>query len=116
MLGFPLAFTIPWVLGALATLPVLYWLLRMTPPPPQRAVLPTLAIMRDLEKKEETPAHTPWWLLLLRLLLAALVILAMAGPLWNPDSESRGGRGPFLLVMDNSWSAAPDWKLRVRRR
>ncbi len=115
MLGLPLAFTIPWVLAALATLPVLYWLLRMTPPPPQRAVLPTLAIMRDLEKKEETPAHTPWWLLLLRLLLAALVILAMAGPLWNPDAENRGGRGPLLVVMDNSWSAAPDWKLRVER-
>jgi hypothetical protein len=115
MLGLPLAFTIPWVLGALATLPVLYWLLRMTPPPPQRAVLPTLAIMRDLEKKEETPAHTPWWLLLLRLLLAALVIVAMAGPLWNPDAESRGGRGPLLVVIDSSWTAAPDWKERVAR-
>jgi hypothetical protein len=115
MLGLPLAFTIPWVLAALVTLPVLYWLLRMTPPPPQRAVLPTLAIMRDLEKKEETPAHTPWWLLLLRLLLAAIVILAMAGPLWNPDAESRGGRGPLLLVIDNSWSAAPDWKQRMER-
>jgi hypothetical protein len=115
MFGLPLAFTIPWVLAALATLPVLYWLLRMTPPPPQRAVLPTLAIMRDLEKKEETPAHTPWWLLLLRLLLSALVILAMAGPLWNPDAESRGGRGPLLLVMDNSWTAAPDWKTRLAR-
>jgi hypothetical protein len=115
MLGLPLAFAIPWVLGALAALPVLYWLLRITPPPPQRAVLPTLAIMRDLEKKEETPAHTPWWLLLLRLLLAALVIFAMAGPLWNPDQESRGGRGTLLVVMDNSWSAAPDWKLRVER-
>jgi hypothetical protein len=115
MFGLPLAFTIPWVLGALATLPVLYWLLRMTPPPPQRAVLPTLAIMRDLEKKEETPAHTPWWLLLLRLLLAAIIILAMAGPLWNPDAESRGGRGPLLVVIDNSWSAAPDWKERIER-
>ncbi len=115
MLGLPLAFTIPWVLGALATLPALYWLLRMTPPPPQRAVLPTLAIMRDLEKKEETPAHTPWWLLLLRLLLATLVILAMAGPLWNPDAERHGGRGPLLVVMDSSWTAAPDWKQRVER-
>jgi Domain of unknown function (DUF4159)/Aerotolerance regulator N-terminal len=115
MLGLPLAFTVPWVLAALATLPVLYWLLRMTPPPPRRAVLPTLAIMRDLEKKEETPAHTPWWLLLLRLLLAAIIIMAMAGPLWNPDAESRSGRGPLLVVVDNSWSAAPDWKQRTER-
>ncbi|MGL4243094.1 MAG: DUF4159 domain-containing protein, partial [Beijerinckiaceae bacterium] len=49
------------------------------------------------------------------LVLAAIVILAMAGPLWNPDAENRGGRGPLLVVMDNSWSAAPDWKLRIER-
>ncbi|MGL4636266.1 MAG: DUF4159 domain-containing protein [Beijerinckiaceae bacterium] len=113
--AFPLAFTIPLVLTALAALPVLYWLLKMTPPPPARAVLPTLAIVRDMERKEETPAHTPWWLLLLRLLLAALVILAMAGPLWNPDPESRTGRGPLLVMIDNSWSAAPQWKLMSER-
>ncbi len=115
MLGLPLAFTIPAVLAALAALPVLYWLLRLTPPPPNRAVLPTLAIVRDLEARQETPAHTPWWLLLLRLLIAALIILAMAGPLWNPDVDARGGRGPLLVVMDNSWSSAPDWQARTER-
>jgi Domain of unknown function (DUF4159)/Aerotolerance regulator N-terminal len=115
VLGLPLAFTIPAVLTALAALPVLYWLLRLTPPPPDRAVLPTLAIVRDMERKEETPAHTPWWLLLLRLLIAALIILAMAGPLWNPDVDARNGRGPLLVVMDSSWSAAPDWQQRVQR-
>ncbi|MGL5139724.1 MAG: BatA domain-containing protein, partial [Beijerinckiaceae bacterium] len=115
MIGLPLAFTVPLVLAALAALPVLYWLLRMTPPPPNRAVLPTLPLVRDLDPREETPARTPWWLLLLRLLLAALVILAMAGPLWNPDPEARVGRGPLLVVIDDSWSAAPDWKLRTER-
>jgi hypothetical protein len=115
MLGLPLAFTIPAVLAALAALPVLYWLLRLTPPPPSRAVLPTLAIMRDLERQEETPAHTPWWLLVLRLVIAALIVLAMAGPLWNPDVDARAGRGPLLVVMDNGWSAAPDWQVRMER-
>ncbi len=115
MLGLPLAFTIPAVLAALAALPVLYWLLRLTPPPPNRAVLPTLAIVRDLEARQETPAHTPWWLLLLRLLIAGLIIMAMAGPLWNPDVDARAGRGPLLVVMDNSWSAAPDWQARTER-
>ncbi len=115
MFGLPLAFTIPVVLTALAALPVLYWLLRLTPPPPNQAVLPTLAIVRDMERKQETPAHTPWWLLLLRLLIAGLIILAMAGPLWNPDVDARAGRGPLLVVMDNSWSAAPDWQGRVER-
>jgi hypothetical protein len=115
MFGIPLAFTVPAVLAALAALPVLYWLLKMTPPPPQRAVLPTLSIVRDMEAHEETPAHTPWWLLLLRLLLAALIVLAMAGPLWNPDRDVPTGRGPLLVVMDNSWSAALDWSQRVDR-
>ncbi|MCA3564083.1 MAG: DUF4159 domain-containing protein [Methylocystis sp.] len=115
MFGLPLAFMIPAMLAALAALPVLYWLLRLTPPPPSTAVLPTLAIVRDMERKDETPAHTPWWLLLLRLLVAALVILAMAGPLWNPDTDARAGRGPLLVVMDNSWSAAPDWQSRAER-
>ena len=115
MLGLPLAFTVPLVLAALAALPVLYWLLKLTPPPPARSVLPTLSLVRDMERKEETPAHTPWWLLLLRLVVAGLVILAMAGPLWNPDIQTQSGRGPLLLVMDNSWSAAADWPARVAR-
>ena len=115
MFGLPLAFTVPSVLAALVGLPILYWLLKMTPPPPQRAVLPTLSIVRDMEAREETPAHTPWWLLLLRLLLAALIVLAMAGPLWNPDRDVPVGSGPLLVVMDNSWSAALDWNQRVDR-
>jgi Domain of unknown function (DUF4159)/Aerotolerance regulator N-terminal len=115
MFGLPLAFTIPTVLAGLVALPVLYWLLRLTPPPPARAMLPTLPIVRDLERREETPAHTPWWLLLLRLLIAALVILAMAGPLWNPDQDNRAGRGPLLVVLDDGWSSAADWKRMTDR-
>jgi hypothetical protein len=115
MLGLPLAFSLPLVLTALAVLPALYWLLRLTPPPPRRVILPTLPIIRDLEREEETPAKTPWWLLLLRLLAAAAIIIAMAGPIWNPDRDAQGGRGPMLLMLDNGWSAAADWKLRLAR-
>jgi hypothetical protein len=111
----PLAFTAPMVLAALVALPALYWLLRLTPPPPRRVPLPTLPLVRDLERKQETPAHTPWWLLLLRLVFAALVILAMAGPLWNPNpGEVRAG-GPLLVVTDNGWAAANDWRERAER-
>jgi Domain of unknown function (DUF4159)/Aerotolerance regulator N-terminal len=115
MLGLPLAFSLPLVLSALVVLPALYWLLRLTPPPPRRVTLPTLPIIRDLDREEETPAQTPWWLLLLRLLAAAAIILAMAGPIWNPDRDAQGGRGPMLLMLDNGWSAALDWKARVAR-
>ena len=113
MFGLPLAFTIPAVLVALAGLPVLYYLLRITPPRPRRVPFPPLRLILDLRPRDETPAHTPWWLLVLRLAIAAAIILAMAGPIFNPlpAGESRGG--PLLLVIDDDWPAAPSWDLRM---
>ncbi len=113
MLGLPLAFTVPFALLALAGLPVLYVLLRVTPPRPQRVHFPPLKLILDLRPRDETPAATPWWLLLLRLVLAAMVILAMAGPIWNPLSVGTAGKGPLLIAIDDSWAAAPAWDRRV---
>ena len=113
MLGLPLAFTIPFALISLAGLPALYYLLRVTPPRPQRVPFPPLKLILDLKPKDETPASTPWWLLVLRLALAALVILAMAGPVWNPLSAGGGGKGPLLLALDDGWAAAPAWDRRI---
>ena len=113
MLGLPLAFTIPFALVALAGLPVLYVLLKVTPPRPQRVPFPPLKLILDLKPKDETPAATPWWLLLLRLLLATLFILAMAGPIWNPISVGSKGQGTLLVALDTSWAAAPTWDKRV---
>ncbi len=76
-----LTFGAPWVLAALAVLPVLYWLLKVTPPLPKRIVFPPLRLLRQLKDKEQTPAKAPWWLLLLRLVAAALLIFALADPL-----------------------------------
>ncbi len=114
MFGLPLAFGAPAILSALLLLPVLYYLLRMTPPPPQRIALPTLPLIRDLQPEQQRPARTPWWLLALRLAIASLVILVMAGPIWNPDTGGVGqSRGPLAIIMDNGWSSAQDWKARV---
>ncbi|WP_158809499.1 DUF4159 domain-containing protein [Beijerinckia sp. L45] len=113
MLGLPLAFTIPLALAALAGLPVLYVLLRVTPPRPRRIPFPPLKLILDLKPKDETPANTPWWLLVLRLVIACAIILAMAGPIWNPLSVGGAGAGPLLLVMDDGWPAAPSWDRRV---
>jgi hypothetical protein len=105
------AFAAPWLLLALAALPVLWWLLRAIPPAPRQVAFPAIRLLFGLQSPEETPLRTPWWLLLLRLLIAALVIVGLARPLLNPGAELRGS-GPLLLVVDNGWAAARDWPAR----
>ena len=112
MLGLgPLVFAQPLILAALGILPVIYWLLRVTPPAPRRVAFPAIRLLMGLTSPEETPARTPWWLLLLRLLLAALVIVALARPLVNPSADYPGS-GPVILVIDNGWASAADWPAR----
>ena len=84
MHGLLLAFTFPFVLAALAGLPLLYFLLRITPPRPALVPFPPLRLILNLRPRNETASHTPWWLLLLRLAIAASLIFAMAGPVLNP--------------------------------
>src|SRR5881227_268640 len=106
-----LAFASPWLLAALAALPVIWWLLRVTPPAPRRIVFPAIRLLLGLTPREETPARTPWWLILLRTVLAGLVILALAHPLLNPQNRLAGS-GPVALVIDDGWAAARDWSQR----
>ena len=99
-------------MGLLA-LPVIWLLLRVTPPAPRPQVFPPLRLLAGLVNEEETPAKTPWWLLLLRLLAAALLILALADPIigrgLTPPTP-----GPLVLVVDNGWTAADGWADRAR--
>ncbi len=111
MFGLPLSFGTPLILAALLGLPVLWWLLRVTPPLPRRTLFPPLRLLRGLEDEEQTPAATPWWLLLLRLLAAALLIVALADPLLG-RSPRLAADGPLVLVVDNGWTAARDWEAR----
>lgn len=114
MTGFgALAFLSPLWLAALAALPILWWLLRVTPPAPKHVAFPAIALLLTLKPKEETPARTPWWLLLLRLLIAALVIAALAHPLLNPQAQLSGA-GPLVIVVDDGWASARGWEARRR--
>jgi hypothetical protein len=106
-------FAAPWVLLALPALPLLWWLLRVTPPAPRSESFPAIRLLLGLHATEETPARTPWWLLLLRVTAAALVILALARPILDAGSGFAGS-GPLLLVVDNGWSAAADWPKRMQ--
>ena len=108
------AFANPAILIGLLALPVIWWLLRLTPPRPKSEVFPPLRILASVLKREETPANSPWWLTLLRMALAAAIILAIANPVINPRANSLNGSGPLVLLVDNSWATAPDWDRRVQ--
>lgn len=113
MMGLPLSFASPLLLTALLALPALWFLLRVVPPRPKELNFPPTRLLFDIRPKEETPARTPWWLTLLRLLLAALVILAAAGPIWNPPASAPSSSGPLVLVIDQGWPAAATWAQRI---
>ena len=109
-----LTFLSPWLLGALATLPIIYWLLRAVPPNPARVEFPPTRILVGLENEEKTADKTPWWLTLIRLLAAAFVIFALAEPVLNPAKDTAlKGSGPLVIVADNGWSAASRWPRQV---
>ncbi|MDI7860853.1 DUF4159 domain-containing protein [Rhizobiaceae bacterium n13] len=113
MSALPFAFASPAILFALLALPVIWWLLRLTPPRPQAEVFPPLRVLASVLKREETPAQSPWWLTLLRMLMAAAVILAIADPIVNPRTNTLSAAGPMVLLIDNSWSTSVDWERRV---
>lgn len=106
-----ITFASPWILAALAMLPAIWWLLRITPPAPRRVVFPPLRLLLGLRSAEETPARTPPWLLALRLFAAALVIVALAGPSIGEPPKAVG-TGPLVLFIDNDWMAAHAWRER----
>ncbi|MBN9583570.1 MAG: DUF4159 domain-containing protein [Afipia sp.] len=114
MMGLPLSFAEPWLLAGLLTLPALWWLLRVMPPRPRRIDFPPTRLLFEIAPKEETPSRSPWWLTLLRLLAAALVILAAAGPVWNPSEGVTRSGAPLTLLIDDGWSAAASWDARIR--
>ena len=112
--GLPLSFAEPLLLLGLLSLPVLWWLLRVMPPRPRRIEFPPTRLLFDIKPKEETPSRTPWWLTLLRLTAAALVILAAAGPIWNPHTATAGSKAPLVILLDDGWSAASSWEARIK--
>ncbi len=106
-----LAFASPWILSALLLLPLLWWLLRVTPPAPRNIRFPAIRLLFGLESPEKTPASSPWWLILLRLAAVTLLILGLAHPLLNPNAELTG-RGPVVIAVDDGWAAAANWAAR----
>ncbi|MFP4314357.1 MAG: DUF4159 domain-containing protein [Alphaproteobacteria bacterium] len=99
----------PLILAALAALPVLWFLLRVTPPAPKIIDFPATRFLKDLIPENVSPSKTPWWLLLLRILIATLVILALAHPVYNP-SRTLNTLGDIRLIISNDWASAQNWQ------
>ena len=114
MAGLPLSFAEPLLLIGLLSLPLLWWLLRVMPPRPRRIEFPPTRLLFDIAPREETPSRTPWWLTAIRLAAAALLILAAAGPIWNPKTGLAGHSSPLVILLDDGWSAASSWDSRIR--
>ena len=112
--GLPLSFAEPFLLLGLLSLPLLWWLLRVMPPWPRRIEFPPTRLLFDIAPREETPSRTPWWLTAIRLTAAALVILAAAGPIWNPQRGLAGNTSTLMILLDDGWSAASSWDARIR--
>jgi hypothetical protein len=109
-----LAFANPWLLLGAVALPILWQIIRFTPPSPKRLSFPSLRLLKFLKQKNETPRRSPWWLLALRLSILVLVILAAARPILNPE-ENLLTRDNLLLVIDNNWAMAPHWHQAQRQ-
>lgn len=106
----PIFFAAPAALLALIALPLLYWILRATPPAPVRAIFPPLRILLGIRTEEESKKRAPWWLLLLRALAAALAIIGFARPTLAPQANlTSAATGPSLIVIDDGWTSAPNW-------
>ena len=101
-------FLAPIVLLGLLTLPIVWWILRISPPKPRDQIFPPLRILEGVQSEEETPDGTPLWLLLFRLLMVALVAFGLAQPIVKSASGEAISR-PTILI-DQSVFSAPVWE------
>src|SRR3954465_6193271 len=96
-------FMAPAVLIAGPILPVVWLLLRLTPPAIRRLDFPAARLLFNLERTERTPARTPPWLLPLRIGLLVLAILGLADPVLTANRST--SQGPLVMVVDDGWAA-----------
>lgn len=105
----PFLFAAPGALFALLALPTLWWLIRATPPPPQRTQFPPTRLLEDVRTEDQARERAPLWLLLLRGLALTLLILAFARPSLAPTASTNNESGRTLIVIDDGWTSAPFW-------
>lgn len=108
-----IGFAAPWILLALVALPVLWFILRAIPPAPIRRLFPGVTLLLGLQDEDHVSDRTPWWLLLLRCLAIGALIIGLARPILNPDTERSAGTGPVLVAMDAGWASGHQWEAQM---
>lgn len=103
-----LSFAVPWLLAAAAALPLAYFLLRLSPPPPVRVKLPSLKLLPLEDTSPPQAARPPWWLLALRLGILVLLLTGLSGPSWQPVPDTAPPER-LTIVIDNGWASAARW-------
>lgn len=106
-------FLAPLALFGLLTLPVVWWLLRATPPAPRAQIFPAVALLRTLRPHQNDAVRSPLWLLLVRLAAVTCLVLGLAQPVMQGDRLPSTGHGPLLLVMDDGLFSASNWGRRI---
>ncbi len=107
-----LSFVTPWVLLSLFLLPIIWWLIRITPPSPKKIYFPGINFLRDIIPDKETTVHTPLWLLIFRMLIIALIIIGLAKPIINAEDNFPASSGSIIILIDNGWKSAQTWNAR----
>lgn len=107
-----LSFVNPWVLAGLFLLPVLWYILRISPPSPRTLAFPAIRFLQGLIPDQQSHATTPWWILLLRMVILSLLLLALAGPIFN-KSDQLPASDSIRVVIDNDWAASNTWSLQI---
>ena len=107
-----LTFLAPLGLLGLLVLPLMFWLLRATPPKPKTQVFPPVRILADVLTQDETPNSSPWWLLLFRLGLVAILAVALARPIVSATKAADAK--PLVLLIDNGYASAANWGQTLR--
>ncbi|KDE21107.1 hypothetical protein AZ09_03115 [Acetobacter aceti 1023] len=106
-------FLAPFALLGLLTLPLVWWLVRATPPRPRQQVFPPVKLLATLKPRQTETARSPLWLLLLRLAAVTLLVVGLARPVLPGHNVAQQGAGPVLLVIDNGMFSAADWNARL---
>ncbi len=103
-----ISFLMPFALLGFIILPVIWWLVRLTPPLAYTIKFPAIILLGKLKDVQADASTLPWWLMMLRMLMVALLIIGAALPVMNPQEALRSN-GPLVVIVDNGWASAKHW-------